>query len=241
MTAVAKKQEDAAMAAYANDLMDDVPVEVQDITIPKILLQQSQSGMFKEGKSKIGEIRGSMEANLIAGSGEEVEFIPFGVFKTWVTVKVAGGQFVTEIPYASARLERESVLDGVDVRNYQQLNYYCLLPKDIETGVYMPYVISFRSTSYMAGKALETKRALLAEFNKPLCFKTFKLWSKGDRNDAGNDYQVFNVSESRNTEPKELEAVAEWNKIIKTKNVVVDDSDNTATEKREGSSGQDEF
>jgi len=222
------KKTDASLAAYATDLMDDVPVEVEDITIPKLLLQQSQSGMFKEGKSKIGEIRGSLESNLIAKAGEEVEFIPFSMFKTWVTLKTAGGSFIEETSYATGSKEREEIRDGIEVKNYQSLNYYCLLPEDIKSGVYMPYVISFRSTSYNAGKTLETKRALLADFNKPLAFKTFKLSSKGDRNADGNDYQVLTVAESRDTTPEELEAVSRWNKIIKTKNVIVDDSDTKA-------------
>ena len=210
------------LATYSEDLMEDTPVDVQDITIPTLLLQQSQSGIFKDGKSKIGEIRGSLEANLVAGPGEKVEFIPFGMYKTWVVLKAKGGGFIEQIPFASANLEREGVRDGIEVRNYRQLNYYCLLPKDIESGVYMPYVLSFRSTSYWAGKALETKRALLAKFKQPLCFKTFVVSTKNDTNTDDNDYQVYQVAESRNTTEKERAAVKDWHDIIKTKNVTVD-------------------
>lgn len=240
-TAVSKVNP-AMLAELSEELMDETPVEVEDITIPKLLLQQSQSQFFKDGKSKIGEIRGSMECNLVVGAGEEVEFIPFKMFKTWVVLKAQGGSFVEEIPYEKGSLDREGVKDGVQVRNYQTINYYCLLPKDIEKGVYMPYVISFRSTSYTAGKTLETKRALLQEFKKPIAVKTFKLWSKADRNDDGNDYQTFNIAESRDTTPEELKAVAEWHRIIKTKSVVVDNSEQSAPQKkREDVADNDEF
>jgi len=242
---VAVTKTSKAAMKMASDLMDDCPVEVEDITIPKLLLQQSQSAMFREGKSKIGEVRGSLEGNLVMGVGESVDFIPFSVYKTWVTLKVKGGVFVEEVPYAKASKEREETRDGEDLKNYQTLNYYCLLPSDIESGVYMPYVISFRSTSYTAGKTLETKRALLQEFGKPLCFKTFTLSAKADRNADGNDYQTFQVHEARGTSDNELKAVKDWMGIIKTKNVTIDDSDikteGATSEKRTRTTESDEF
>jgi len=243
-TEVTKKAVGGVPQEYSG-LMDDTPVDVEDIIIPKLLLTQSQSGFFKDGKAKIGEIRGSLEVNLVAAVGQEVEFIPFGFFKTWVVLQAKGGKFVEEIKYSEATLEREETKDGVDLVNFQQINYYCLLAKDIATGVFMPYVVSFRSTSYTAGKALETKRQLFKEFDKPLCIKTFKLGSKHDKNEDGNEYEVFTVAEARDTTDAELKAVKMWNGIVRTKKVVVDDSDNKVDdapkEKRVHVNKDDEF
>lgn len=222
--AVAKKEE-TSLAQYQG-LMDDTPVDKRDFLIPKLLLMQGVSKLVQEEKARAGEIRGSIDQNKIAEKEGSVEIIPFSVYKTWVTLTKVGSEFVGQEPITAANYNkaREEIKDGVEVMNFETLNYYCLLPEEIKNGMFLPYVVSFRSTSYQAGKTLETHRARLQEFGKPLPFKTFKLGSASKKNDKGSFY-VYTIAESRDTTETELEAVKHWHAVVKQGAAKVDDSD----------------
>lgn len=221
------KKEEASLAQYQG-LMDDTPVDKRDFLIPKLLLMQGVSKLVQEEKARAGEIRGSIDQNKIAEKEGSVEIIPFSVYKTWVTLTKQGSEFVSQVPLTAANCQkpREETIEGVDVNNFETLNYYCLLPDEIKNGMYLPYVVSFRSTSYQAGKTLETHRARLQEFGKPLPFKTFKLGTAAKKNDKGNFY-VFTIAESRDTTEAELDAVKHWHAVVKQGEAKVDDADLT--------------
>jgi len=219
------KKETTDLTQYQG-LMDETPVDAKDFLIPKLLLMQSTSTAVKEEKARVGEIRGSVGLSKIAEKEASVEIIPFSVYKTWVTLSKVGNEFIGQVPLtpANALTPREAIINGKEVLNYEALNYYCLLPSEIAGGMYTPYVVSFRSTSYMAGKALETHRAKLAEFKKPLPFKTFTLGSAPRKNDKGSFY-VFTIAEARDTTEQELDAVKHWHNIVKQGAAKVDESD----------------
>lgn len=224
--ALAKKEE-TSLAQYQG-LMDETPVDKKDFLIPKLLLMQGVSKLVQEEKARAGEIRGSIDQNKIAEKEGSVEIIPFSVYKTWVTLTKVGSEFVVQEPLTALNYNkpREEMRDGVEVINFETLNYYCLLPEEIQNGMFLPYVVSFRSTSYQAGKTLETHRARLQEFGKPLPFKTFNLGSSPKKNDKGSFY-VFTISESRDTTEVELDAVKHWHSIVKQGEAKVDDADLT--------------
>jgi hypothetical protein len=219
------KKEQGQIKKYG-DLMDEADVDADDILIPKLLLGQSISKFVKEEKGRSGEIRGSLGMNLIAARDKTVEVICFARYKTWITLKAKGNEFVSQVPLtlANANLPREEIRDGVDVHNYETLNYYCLLPEEVKKGIYMPYVLSFRSTSYKTGKALETHRARLKEFGKPLAFKVFNLGAVEQSNDKG-DFYVYTIEEGRDATDEELAATQKWNNIVKAGRAKVDESD----------------
>lgn len=237
MTKAIAKKEETQLATYGG-LMDDTPVDVRDIIIPKLVLMQSISKAVADEKARAGEIRGSIDLQKITEREGSVEIIPFHVYKTWVTLSKGGSEFVRQVPLTMANYNwpREELLGGKEVVNFETINYYVLLPEEIKKGVFMPYVVSFRSTSAMAGKTLETHRARLKEFGKPLPFKTFKLGSQAKKNDKGNFF-VFTIAESRDTTDAELDAVKHWHAIVKSTTVRVDESD---VEDRSGGAGATE-
>lgn len=208
------------------DMMDTTPIDSKDFLIAKLLLMQGLSTWVQEEKARAGEIRGSLDCNKVAEKEGSLEIIPFQVYKTWVTVAKAGNEFISQQPLTPANYSkpREEVIDGKECLNFETLNYYCVLPEEIKKGMFMPYVVSFRSTSYTAGKTLETHRALLQEFGKPLPFKTFNLGSAARENDKGKFY-VYTITESRDTTDSELEAVKHWFNIVKQGGAKVDESD----------------
>lgn len=225
------------LAKYGG-LMDETPVDAKDFLIPKLLLMQSTSQAVKDEKARAGEIRGSIDMNKLAEKEGSLEIIPFSVYKTWVTLKKKGNEFVGQVPYTpqNALRPREEILNGEELVHYETLNYYCLLPTEIASGMFLPYVVSFRSTSYMAGKTLETHRARLQEFGKPLPFKTFKLGVQPKKNEHGS-FHVFTIAESRDTTEEELEAVSNWHAIVKKGQAKVDESDLATEAKAAAPSG----
>ena len=226
MANIVKKDPTAITTELASLMAGEMPVDSRDFLIPKILLMQSTSELVKQEKARAGEIRGSVDTNKIADREGKVEIIPFTVYKTWVTFLKKGSTFVRQVPFTpeNCTLPREEMVDGHEVVNFETLNYYCLLPDEIKAGMFMPYVVSFRSTSYTAGKTLESMRAKLAEFKKPLPFKTFWLSSNPRKNDKGSFY-AYGITESRNTTDAELEAVKKWYQLVKGGGARVDESE----------------
>ncbi len=225
MTKALTKKEEKQLAAYG-DLMDDAAVSGSDIIIPKILLMQAMSNFVKDEKARSGEYRGSLGCEKIADKGEGFEAIPFKMYKTWITLTTKGNEFVRQEPFTveNAGWPRDEIIDGKECNNYEAINYYVLLPSEIAEGSYMPHVMTFRSTGYIAGKTLETHRVKMKEFGKPLCFKTFQFSSELREKD-GNSWYVPTVTPVRDTEDKELEAVKHWMNVIKQSQVRVDDSE----------------
>jgi len=215
-TAIAKKEGgalvDARLESYG-DLMDDSDIDASDILIPKILMMQGLSPLVADEKAKMGELRGSLEGNLLAKKGEQVELIFLKKYKTWVNFSTATGkeEFLSIEPFtpANANLARE---EG-DVKRYETLNYYVLSAAELQNESFMPYVISFRSTNYKRGKIVESFRAKMKEFGKPLCFKTLKLGTEQVENDKGKFY-ISTIEEGRDTTDEELSKVKHWFKLI---------------------------
>lgn len=206
-------------------MIDDVPVDAKDYLIPSLLLMQSTSDLVKKELARTGEIRDSVSQAKIMERGKSMEFLAFSVFKSWITLTQKGSKYIRQVPYTAENCmwPRETTFDGVDVVNYETLNYYVLLPDEIKSGLYVPYLLSFRSTNYRAGKALETARAKLQEFKKPLAFKVFSLSAQPAENDKGSWF-MYQVQESRNATDQELLAAKKWFDIVKSGKTRVDES-----------------
>jgi len=206
-----------------SDMMDETDVDVSDIIIPKMLTMQGLSEFVAEDKAKAGQIVGSLDGNLIADKGEQVEIILFHRFKTWINFKIVGGKeefdSIENFTAQNANLPTE---EG-DYKRYQSLNFYCLIAEDLKKESFLPYVVSFKSTNYKTGRAIETFRAKMKEFGKPFCFKTMKLGTKQVENDKGKFY-INTVEEGRDTTDQELSKVRHWFSMIKESNIKVDDS-----------------
>jgi len=221
------KAEEKKLAKFSG-LMDSTPVDSKDILLSKLLLMQPVSELVAQEKAKSGQIVGSVDSNILADKEETVEVILFGANKSWVKFKQTKGkpEFVSQEPFtvANASTPREELIDGEEHINYECINYFALLPQDIKEGNATPYAIQFRSTSYKTGKKLETCRAKLERFKKPLAFKTFKLGSKQVENDKGRFFE-FTAEEGRDTTVDELEAVDPWFTMVQEAHVKVDNRD----------------
>lgn len=248
MTKELVKQETKAVGAVVNNQSwGSEGVDASDVVIPKLLLMQGQSEFVASGKAKAGDIARSTTSEILGGSQKGVEIIPILSFKTWVNLEENGSRFeyrgAEPVTAANVNDPLEWVQGGKKWRRDKCLNFYVLLPQDIareaaamsnleKTGAFpdpkdalLPCVLSFRRTSYGAGKTLSTHFIQAAHFHRPPAVSRFLLTSKMEKNDKGTFY-IFEVANAGLTEEKDLDVCRRWYETItQTKvNVKVDDS-----------------
>lgn len=225
---VVKNNQDLISKEDYAELLDDTPSDVRDLLIPKILLMQGLSKLVAAEKAVMGEMRDSIGNTRLGGKEAPLEIIPFHSNKTWIVFEEIGGklEYKSQVPFndTNAHWKWDDIEGGVKMRRDQSLNYYCLLPSEIKDGMFMPYVVSFRRTSYQAGKKLETAKTKFKMFGRPISSKTFKLIASKQQNEKGTFY-VYDVEVGRDTTSVEINAVSQWMSLVKTPMVKVDDSD----------------
>jgi hypothetical protein len=218
-----KKEESKELALYQG-LMDDAPIHAEDLLIPKILLMQGLSKHVTDGKAVIGDLVNSVTAEKFE---KPVEIILFSPFRTWIIFEEINGKLEYReqilVTPENDNWKWEDKENGVTVRRDKTLNYFCLAAKEIDK-MPMPYLISFKRTSYIVGKKIESIRVKLKKFNQPLCAMTVKISCQKEKNDKGTFY-IFDAVEGRKTTEKELNAVREWKDVIAKVKVTIDDTD----------------
>ena len=215
--------------AVISGLMDATPIATNDLIIPKLLLMQPVSSLVADKKAAPGDIVNSLEGKVVGNEKEALEVIPYKCVKTWVRFQDMGRgkpRFVSQDPVTEtdAVRPRQEEINGEIFTNFETINYYCLRPSEVEAGEFLPYVISFRSTSYKAGKTLETFRAKFQDYGKPICIKTFKIGSRQEENDQGR-YYTFTVEQGRDTTVEEMAQIKPWFDRVTQGLVRVDESE----------------
>lgn len=202
--------------------------DVRDILLPKVLAMQGLSKAVAEEKAKQGEMRDSIDYKLLGDRTTPFEVIPFYYNKSWIIFHEVDGkmEYKGQVPFGpdNANWEWEIVIDGVKHRRDQSLNFFCVDPREIAEGMFLPYLVSFRRTSYKGGKKLVTAKEKLKMGNRALASKTFFISTVQTKNDKGIFY-VFDVAMGRDTTQKEIDAVLPWAELVRSSAVKVDDSD----------------
>lgn len=212
-------------------------VDASDILISKVLLMQGLSNYVAEGKARTGELVDSLTGEVLAGVGAPFEFIPISSFKTWVEmefVKPAKGdgkfEYVKQFPvtFENANLPMEQEIDGRKIRNDLCLNFYVLPVKEIEEmgAAAFPKLLTFRRTSYTAGKTLVSFAMRLKRAQLSLWSKSFKLTSAIKENDLGK-FNIMNISMGADSSADARAVAYDWYKQIaaSASKIKVDDSD----------------
>lgn len=222
---VAKKEQNTALSQSTQATWGNENVDKSDIMLGKILLMQGLSEAVMDGKAKFGDMLDSLEGKVLGDKNSPIEIIPILTNKTWVVSKkhvqeikgkrVLGSKFEYEgiIPMTAENqhLEMEETLeDGSIIRRDRSLNFYVLLANDVQG---LPYIVSFRRTSYTAGKKLITHFAKMQMLKQPPAAKTLKLTCVEDSNDLGTYYK-FNIEQGRNSTAEEINTAYEWYKTI---------------------------
>lgn len=259
MGKVVKKEENSVVAASAP--APAIQVDPTDVQIPKLLIGQNMSEAVTDGLVGIGEIYLSTSKTVLGGwkKGSDrigyipVEFIPLSMYKTWVISKLVKGKFeferIDQFKLGQSSLPWEFEEDGVQMKREMSLNFYGLLPnqleadakvrkKIMETGEMpeetpdpvVPVLIQFKSTSYKNGKVLASYFAQVADFMSIPGSKVkpynvmFNLSSEKVKNDKGTFF-VWNAARGSATSKDYRDVCEFWLNVVKGQNLNVDNSD----------------
>lgn len=213
-------------------------VDNTDILIPKLLLMQGLSVLVNEGKAAVGDIVNSVTEKVLGGKGKGVDIVPFFSTKSWVYMEKRNDKyvFVRTEAYTAANADRaiEGVTpEGLAYRYDRALNFYALLAEEATRADALPILLSFRRTSYMAGKKIATFFKQCEMLKLPPASKVLTLTSATEKNDLGTFF-VFDVASGRVTTKEEVAGAYRWYAAIKKGMHKVDNSDLGETESESG-------
>jgi hypothetical protein len=105
------------------------------------------------------------------------------------------------------------------------MNFFCLRPAEVENGSSIPYLLSFKSTSYKEGKKLLTQMYLRnRRVGLPPPGYTIQLAGIKDKNEDGT-WVIPQYTLDRKASAAEMSEALNWYKLINKGGVKVDDSD----------------
>lgn len=230
-----KASQDVAVADNFGDWGAPQPLG-QDIIIPKILPMQPSSVMVTEGKAAFGEFRDSLSGVKLGSIVEHVEFIPFHVEKFWdIMVDTGNDQYkwMKSLPLIenpqdanyNDNLPWNGEEDGKKIRRVRRMNFYVILPDEVAKGSAVPYLLSFKSTSFREGRKIYSQMYMRNQRAKlPPPAYAFKLSGNKTKNDKGT-FLIPTIEMGRASSKEEIAECLSWFNLIKKGGVKVDDSD----------------
>jgi hypothetical protein len=229
-----KKQ--AAVGAALDAWGDTPKLNTNDIIIAKILPMQGLSQLVSDGKAMMGEFRDSLTGTKLGSIAEPFEVLPFHVEKYWDIMEEDGSgnyKWVKSEPLVedpaiagyNDNLPWNDEVNGAKIKRVRRMNFYVMLPSEIEQGSDIPYILSFKSTSYREGKKVYTQMYMRnRRASLPPPGFLFKIAGVKQKNDKGT-FIVPTVELSRRATEQEITSCLAWYKLVKKGTVKVDDSD----------------
>jgi hypothetical protein len=233
MTSAVAKKVEASVPAVSTP--QQLGINVQDLVIPRVLLMQNTSEYVGESKAKMGDLINSQTLEKIGGLDKPVGIVPLRFFKTIRVYDCSGKQpkflrvedWTAEgerLPWEGQDLNREG--KKVPVRRYLTFNFYALLTEDLDRGEAFPIVISFRSTSLQAGKALATQIFKMSAMGRQPYTQSVKLGAAKKKADT-NTWAVLEIlsgkDHSQTLSEKQIAEARKWTDMISSMKVTVDE------------------
>lgn len=202
----------------------------KDVMLPRVLLMQGMSDLVMEGKATFGELRESLNGELLGKFEQGFDCVPFHMEKVWIEFKVENENgkekrtFLRSIPItpdneALPFQDEETLLaDGkagkagevIPIGRDRTMNFFVLLTKELELGSALPYVISLSKSSLSCGKKLTTQMYMKnLNAGKTPASMTVHLFAKKDSNDKGT-YGVWDMRPVKQTDAKDIAEAFKW-------------------------------
>lgn len=189
---------------------------------------QGQSQKVLSGEAKFGELRDNVDNKLMAEPSSPLDIIPLYLESVWITVEIeknGNRKFVGVMPTAgNENLPFEEVQDGKNLVRMKTIVLCCLAQNEIEPGESFPYLVSFRSTSFRAGKKLGTIFAKNEVKERDPWSVVLELSVTKTKNDKGT-FAVLDVKQKRAATELEVSTAAKWFGKLNQSNVKADYSD----------------
>lgn len=206
-----------------------------DALIPRLLLMQGLSEFVQDRKAQQGDMVRSTNVEKLGDPEVSVELIPITFQNRWRLEEEVKGKF--EFRGSEPRTAKndeqpwEFTHMGAKWKRTKVIDLYAVLPKDIaaedaekkkvqETGempdlnkTLMPVLVSFRSSSYKAGKKIVDHFIKAQTFNAKAHYYKMNLKTYQDKNDKGS-YYVFDLEGSKPITANEREVADHWQGIL---------------------------
>lgn len=244
--------------------MNQETVLKSDVVIPRLLLMQGLSDLVNDRKAAQGDMVRSTTAEKLGDDKSPVNIIPLTFQNLWMISEDQTGKGKYEFrgyeprTAANEAAPWDFTMNGTKWKRTKVMNLFALLPSDIEaqkeelkkfeeTGdmnldkVLLPVVISFRSTSFKAGKEVATlfakAEAISRQVGKavPAYGNMLELHCHQEKNDKGA-YFVFSTMAAGKTLPEHRAVAATWYETLSKGNVKVHDAEEGEAEEVPGSS-----
>jgi hypothetical protein len=194
-------------------VLEKMGISMNDIIIPRLMLMQNTSEAVGAGSAKLGDIVSSLTEEVLGGIDKPVSFIPISTFKTWMVYDISGAspKFVRSEPSTKANEGRpwEAMENGLPHRYNHVINCLALLRKDCATEEAFPVLISFKRTSFTAGRAFLTQLLKQQLLRRENWAKAYWLNTAKTKNET-NYYAVLNVTPDSATTIAEQEMALMW-------------------------------
>ncbi len=245
-----KKENTSALASIQGGSGQEILSS--DIILPRLLLMQGLSELVSARKAQQGDFVRSTTSEKLGDPESPVQFIPLKMTSDWVNFERLNGKW--EFRGMESRNAKNEDLpweykqNGADWKRMKTLNVFALLPADIaayqkeikaaaEKGeipdldkTLLPVVLTFRSTSFNAGKGVATLFAKVQDMQqhnpqvRPYHY-SLTLSAAQETNDKGT-YYVFTVGKTNKVDMALVKEAARWYEILtKTSNVRIDADD----------------
>lgn len=234
---VTKKVNEVSTDVTAMAGWEDTGVTLgQDLVIAKILPMQGMSKLVTDGKATFGSFVDSLTGVKLGSVTEPIAMVPFHVEKFWDIQEMnEEGKFkwVRTIPLVenpadenyNDNLTWSDKENGVEIKRVRRMNFYVLLNKEIDDNSAVPYILSFKSTSYKEGKKLLSQMYMRnRKVNLPPPGYNIILRGEKKSNDDGT-WIVPEYDLGPKSTPEQMQEALNWFKVIRKGGVKVDESD----------------
>lgn len=188
--------------------------ENRDMLLPRLALMHGTSKLVGAEKAEVGDIVNTATGKVLANKKDFVEIIPVKTLpKTWV-VSVDGKWVRTELSSPGEDRDWEQEVEGQTEKHERCLNFYVLIRKELESGEAMPYLLSFKGTSFKAGQKLVNHFKLSQGLKKAPARTSWKLSSVSRSNDA-NTWRVWDIEELSPVTDAEIAKAYQWLQNLK--------------------------
>lgn len=231
---VTKKEKNEVGQPLDMEAWGGSPITSQDITLPRIVMMQPMADKVTEGKAAFGEFRESLNNEKLGDFNSPMEVLPFYLQKVFIEYDVTDPKeknFYQIVPITSQNDDLPYEGEGVNsegkkikIERDRCMNYYVLLPKEIDEGRALPYVITFRRTSLRAGKKLATQMYVKnRDAGLPPPAVLCEISANRESNDKGT-YGVMDVTFTTRAKDEHVEKCKGWIKTILAGQAKVDES-----------------
>ncbi len=225
---VAIREKADAPAVSSQELKNqwDAPeLSSRDVIIPSILLMQPMSPQVTDDLAKFGEIRESLNMEILGDFKTGFDFIPFKLHKLFIEKIDKGEEDPEFLRAVDITPENENlpyqdleVIEGKEEKIIRDrvMKFFVLLVSELELGTAIPYTISFKRSSFKAGQKLATQMFMKNINSGKTPASMIMTLSAGKKTEGNKTWGVLDVAPSKITPDRFIADAFRWLETVRS-------------------------